>query len=77
MEQAPHFEKAISVHTATKAKNLNEFKQLSTAATLLGITEKVFARITGCVLVSNDDDCIRKINIGLQLKLRGLVSIFS
>lgn len=76
MDQPPNFDKAIRVHTAIKYSTLNEFKQPSTAATLLGISEKVFARVTGAVLVSgdNDTDWIRKINIGLQLKVRGVVS---
>lgn len=76
VDQPPNFEKVIRVHTATKHSTLNEFKQPSTAAALLGISEKTFARVTGAVLVSNDNDTdsIRKINIGLQLKLRGVVS---
>lgn len=77
MDQSPIFDKAIRVHTATKQTTLNEYKQSSTAAALLGTSEKAFARVTGCILVSsdNDTDWIRKINIGLQLKIRGVVSI--
>lgn len=78
MDQSPNFERAIRVHTAAKELKLKEFKQPSTAATLLGISEKVFARVTGSVLVNcdSDTDWVRKINIGLQLKLRGVVSIY-
>lgn len=77
VDQPPNFEKAIRVHTASKKSALADFKQSSTAATLLGISEKVFARITGTVLVSNENDFgwISKVNIGLQLKIRGLVSM--
>lgn len=76
VDQPPNFDKAIRVHTAIKHSTLNEYKQPSTAATLLGISEKVFARVTGAVLVSGDDDTdfMRKVNIGLQLKVRSLVS---
>lgn len=76
MDRSPNFEKVIRIHTAAKKSALNEFKQQTTAATLLGISEKVFARITGAVLVANDDDgdWMRKVNIGLQLKVRSLVS---
>lgn len=76
VDQSPNFEKVIRIHTAAKKSAFNEFKQPNTAATLLGITEKVFARVTGAVLVANDDDpvCMRKVNIGLQLKVRGFVS---
>lgn len=77
MDQSPCFENAIRMHTATKQTKLTEFKQPSTAAALLGIHEKVFARVTGTVLVTHDTDMdsIRKINIGLQLKVRGVVSV--
>lgn len=77
VDQAPNFEKAIRVHTATKKSAMDEFKQSSTAATLLGISEKVFARVTGTVLVGSDNDIdwMRKVNIGLQLKVRGMVSM--
>lgn len=79
VDQSPNFEKVIRIHTSAKKLALNEFKQQTTAATLLGISEKVFARITGAVMVANDDDpnSMRKVNIGLQLKVRGFVSIFS
>lgn len=77
MDLPPNFEKAIQMHTATKTSEINEFKQPSTAAVLLGITEKVFARVTGSVLVSQSNASGKKINIGLQLKIRGLVSSLS
>lgn len=75
MKQEPDFDKAIEVHTAVKANQLNEFKQPATAATYLGIHERVLGKITGSVLVSPDDstDAYKKINIGLQLKVRGTV----
>lgn len=69
----PDFERAKEVHMKTKADQLNEFKQLSTAASLLGIGENVLARVTGSVLINPPDNSVeswRKINIGLQLKSR-------
>lgn len=77
MDPLPCFEDVIRVHTEAKTTELNQFKQPSTAATLLGIHEKVFSRVTGTVLVSpaNATDTIRKINIGLQMKVRGVVSM--
>lgn len=64
------------MHVIAKQNELNEFKQRSTAATILGISERVLARITGTVLVSpnNSIDLVRKINIGLQFKSHSMVS---
>lgn len=62
-----------------KQEQLNEFKQRSTAATLLGISERVMARITGSVLVSPNSSAeyTKKINIGLQLKSHNVVRLFN
>lgn len=67
---------AKSVHKSAKTDEINEFKQLSSASTLLGISEKLLARITGSVLVSPEKTVMpgRKINIGLQMKSRSPVS---
>ncbi|XP_055313630.1 5'-3' exoribonuclease 1-like [Sitodiplosis mosellana] len=71
-DQEPNFEKAKNLHVSAKTEEINEFKQLSSAATLLGISEKMFARITGSVLVCPEKTLVpgRKINIGLQMKSR-------
>lgn len=74
--QEPNFDKAKNIHVSVKSDELNDFKQLTTAATLLGVSEKTLARITGTILVSSDKTPTpgRKINIGLQLKSRNPVT---
>lgn len=73
-DQEPNFENAKNKHLAIKADELNEFKQLSTAASLLGINEKMLAQITGSIMVKPDKlTNARKINIGLQMKNRNPV----
>lgn len=74
-DQEPNFDKAKNIHVTVKSDELNDFKQLTTAATLLGVCEKTLARITGSVLVIPDKSPTpgRKINIGLQLKSRNPV----
>lgn len=58
-----------------KKIQLNDYKQLASAALLLGIGENVLAKITGSVLVdpNTSNEGKRKINIGLQLKTRNPV----
>lgn len=74
--QDPNFGMAINLHQTAKANKLNECKQASSAAALLGISERVFARITGTIFVHLENAIPgRKINIGLQLKYRNPVSI--
>lgn len=78
MKQEPNFEKAIDAHSEAKANKMTHFKQPSTVATILGISEKVLGRITGSVLVSTDNSTdTLKVNIGLQLKIRSVVRNWS
>lgn len=73
--EEPNLEPAKKIHMDDRHNQLMEYKQPPTVATLLGIGEKVLAKITGNVLVNppGSIDNIRKINIGLQLKYRNLV----
>lgn len=73
--QEPDFEKAKSVHMKSKTEQLTEFKQLSTAASLCGVSENVLAKITGSIQVNPDESNgnMRKVNIGLRLKYRNAV----
>lgn len=75
MNPEPNFENAMTIHLAANNSKMKDFKQLSSAATLLGISASVISRITGAVLVSPSDsaECGKKINIGLQLKIRSPV----
>lgn len=77
MNQEPDFQKAIQVHKADENHKLNDYKHPSTIATLLGISEKLLARVTGSVLVNGETPTNRKINIGLMLKIRNIVGISS
>lgn len=75
MNPEPNFENAMKMHVAANDNKMKDFKQLSSAATLLGIGTTVISRITASVLVSPGDSVEfgRKINIGLQLKIRSPV----
>lgn len=78
MKQEPNFEKAIDAHNEAKANKITKFKQPSVAATILGISEKVLGRITGSVFISTEHstDTSKRVNIGLQLKIRNVVRTF-
>lgn len=71
----PDFEQTKSIHITASAGKMSEYKQLSSAASLIGISEKVLAKITGSVIVSSGvaKDILQKINIGLQFKNRNPV----
>lgn len=70
MDPEPNFDEAKQTHVTSKKDELNEFKSRAAAATLLGISERLLARITGSVLIGTgkSTDYTRKINIGLQMK---------
>lgn len=75
-DSEPDFGLAQEVHVKAKKEQQNEFKQASSAAALLGISEKALACITGAILVADSEasEHYKKINIGLQLKSRNYVS---
>lgn len=75
MDPEPNFDMAKQTHVTSKKDELNEFKSRAAAATLLGISERVLARITGSVLIGTgkSTDYTRKINIGLQMKSNSVV----
>lgn len=66
----PNFDEALQVHNETKMTYVNSY----IAASAIGISNKVFNRITGTVLVVTGEkrfpvpDSANKVNVGLQLK---------
>lgn len=76
----PDFETAKKKHMEAKSKINTDFKQSNTAALLLGIDRKVFAMITGNLMVNLEENqnpssgkTQAKVNIGLRLKQRTMV----
>lgn len=73
----PDFDATIEVHNNVK----NEYVNSYTASSAIGISNNLFSRITGSILViagarrSNLPENIHRSNIGLQLKFNKTVSV--
>lgn len=63
---------AMHSHQSAKAGQMSEFKQPSNAAAILGLSQIVFAKITGSTFVNQNGG--QRIIIGLQLKNRNTVN---